>query len=184
MTVIFVPVGFATGIFSMSSAPPRETLISMIITAIVALLATIIALINAKFLDAKIVGPILYKSREITYSTFEILFDPCIYFYGRYIYFPLFYLPKQPNLKPNLSQQNTVGELFDRKKEISSWEKARENYRTKKNVLKMEKDKQKEGEEIKEVKREIIDEHPRNTAERIRVLLRRGKKTTETNPVP
>ncbi|KAF2502355.1 hypothetical protein BU16DRAFT_554420 [Lophium mytilinum] len=44
VTVIFLPLGFATGIFSMSAAPVKKTLIGMIITAITAFIILVIAL--------------------------------------------------------------------------------------------------------------------------------------------
>lgn len=57
VTVVFLPISFATGVFSMSSAPAKETLNSMITTAGLALLATVIALLYAKALYGKIVQP-------------------------------------------------------------------------------------------------------------------------------
>ncbi|TGO11818.1 hypothetical protein BTUL_0101g00400 [Botrytis tulipae] len=54
VTVVFLPLGFATGIFSMSGAPDGKVLGSMAICAVVALLLTVLALVNAKQL-AKIV---------------------------------------------------------------------------------------------------------------------------------
>lgn len=98
VTVVFLPVGFATGIFSMSDTPSTHILIRMVITAVVALLVTVIALTNAKTLDNKIVGPILRSARRtlyssvgrplrIIYSALKIQFRPCIYF-ARYVYFP------------------------------------------------------------------------------------------------
>lgn len=54
VTVVFLPLGFATGIFSMSGAPDGKVLGSMATCAVVALLLTVLALLNAKQL-AKIV---------------------------------------------------------------------------------------------------------------------------------
>ncbi|TGO39851.1 hypothetical protein BHYA_0046g00040 [Botrytis hyacinthi] len=54
VTVVFLPLGFATGIFSMSGAPDGKVLGSMAVCAVVALLLTVLALLNAKQL-AKIV---------------------------------------------------------------------------------------------------------------------------------
>lgn len=48
VTVVFLPVGFATSVFSMSGAPSGHTLHH---TAIIALLVTFIALVNARILD-------------------------------------------------------------------------------------------------------------------------------------
>lgn len=50
VTVVFLPLGFATGIFSTSGAPGRLTLAFMIATAITSLSITVLALINAKSL--------------------------------------------------------------------------------------------------------------------------------------
>ncbi|TGO56750.1 hypothetical protein BOTNAR_0216g00050 [Botryotinia narcissicola] len=54
VTVVFPPLGFATGIFSMSGAPDGKVLGSMAVCAVVALLLTVLPLLNAKQL-AKIV---------------------------------------------------------------------------------------------------------------------------------
>ncbi|TGO30641.1 hypothetical protein BPAE_0004g00990 [Botrytis paeoniae] len=54
VTVVFLPLGFATGIFSMSGAPDGKVLGSMAACAIVAVFLTVLALLNAKQL-AKIV---------------------------------------------------------------------------------------------------------------------------------
>ncbi|TGO58878.1 hypothetical protein BCON_0050g00090 [Botryotinia convoluta] len=54
ITVVFLPLGFATGIFSMSGAPDGKVLGSMAACAIVAVFLTVLALLNAKQL-AKIV---------------------------------------------------------------------------------------------------------------------------------
>lgn len=50
VTVVFLPLGFATGIFSMSEAPGRLTLAFMVATAVTALSITVLALVNAKSL--------------------------------------------------------------------------------------------------------------------------------------
>lgn len=52
VTVVFLPLGFAASIFSMSDAPPKTVLASMVVTAAVALLLTMFALINAKTMAA------------------------------------------------------------------------------------------------------------------------------------
>ncbi|KAF7902725.1 hypothetical protein EAF00_002628 [Botryotinia globosa] len=54
VTVVFLPLGFATGIFSMSGAPDGKVLGSMAVCAVIALFLTVLALLNAKQL-AKIV---------------------------------------------------------------------------------------------------------------------------------
>lgn len=69
VTVVFLPLGFAASVFSMSGAPERNTLISMVITSVAALFITIVALINAKSLDYKaiepITGPIVKTLRRV-----------------------------------------------------------------------------------------------------------------------
>ncbi|QYT02618.1 hypothetical protein H0G86_009609 [Trichoderma simmonsii] len=57
VTVVFLPISFATGVFSMSSTPAKETLNSMMTTAGLALLATVVALLYAKALYSKVVRP-------------------------------------------------------------------------------------------------------------------------------
>ncbi|EXF79749.1 hypothetical protein CFIO01_10209 [Colletotrichum fioriniae PJ7] len=48
VTVVFLPIGFAASVFSMSETPPRDVLKPMIICSVVALALTIVALVNAK----------------------------------------------------------------------------------------------------------------------------------------
>ncbi|KAF2143199.1 uncharacterized protein K452DRAFT_225473, partial [Aplosporella prunicola CBS 121167] len=85
VTVVFLPLGFTTGIFSMSEAPSRTTLIQMVITAIIALAITIGALINARLLDKEIVEPALKIIRSISrpvivcpIKTLRLLFNALI----------------------------------------------------------------------------------------------------------
>ncbi|KAH0424493.1 hypothetical protein CcaCcLH18_11529 [Colletotrichum camelliae] len=52
VTVVFLPLGFATGIFSTSGSPAGTTLVNMILTAIATLTATVIALAVYKFADS------------------------------------------------------------------------------------------------------------------------------------
>jgi hypothetical protein len=56
VTVVFLPLGFAASIFSMNGAPSRETLESVVAFAAIALVLTIIALINAKSLTAVMIS--------------------------------------------------------------------------------------------------------------------------------
>ncbi|KAL1622898.1 hypothetical protein SLS56_008579 [Neofusicoccum ribis] len=63
VTVVFLPLGFATAIFSMGGIPGNSELIGMIATAVVALCLTIIALANAKVLDDKVYKPVLHFSQ-------------------------------------------------------------------------------------------------------------------------
>ncbi|OJD40288.1 mg2+ transporter zinc transport protein [Diplodia corticola] len=57
VTVIFLPLGFATGIFSMSEAPARLTLASMAVTAAISLFVTVFTLVNAETLGDAMVKP-------------------------------------------------------------------------------------------------------------------------------
>ncbi|OJD31647.1 mg2+ transporter zinc transport protein [Diplodia corticola] len=61
VTVVFLPLGFAASIFSMSETPAVPVLVSMIVTAVVALCLTIVALVSAK----PMVKMIRVVSREI-----------------------------------------------------------------------------------------------------------------------
>lgn len=92
VTVIFLPLSFGTSIYSMSGAPSRQTLIHMIITAIVALFATMIALINTNLLD-KILGPVFSGARHIFGLTVKLIYlmtiGPIIYLLARYVLFPI-----------------------------------------------------------------------------------------------
>ncbi|KAL7791914.1 hypothetical protein V8C37DRAFT_416623 [Trichoderma ceciliae] len=87
VTVVFLPVSFATSVFSMSGPPSNQIVGSMAITAVVALLVTVIALVNAKSLDKYIMGPILRIFRHTLYT---YILCPCIYFPVRYLFFPLY----------------------------------------------------------------------------------------------
>lgn len=53
VTVVFLPLGFATGMFSMSEAPTGPTLVNMIITAIATLTITLLTLVGYKFADSR-----------------------------------------------------------------------------------------------------------------------------------
>ncbi|KAM0481058.1 hypothetical protein ACHAPX_003951 [Trichoderma viride] len=59
VTVVFLPISFATGVFSMSDAPTAGLMGSMATTATVALLVTVVALFNAKTLEAYLAQPLL-----------------------------------------------------------------------------------------------------------------------------
>lgn len=105
VTVVFLPISFATGLFSMSAAPSENILRHMIIVAAVALGATIIALFNAKALDSKLVRPVFKVCRYILEGFFFLLYHsvlscvsllyhimilPCVYLVARYLYYPIF----------------------------------------------------------------------------------------------
>ncbi|KAL7788050.1 hypothetical protein V8C43DRAFT_323856 [Trichoderma afarasin] len=77
VTVVFLPVSFATGVFSMSGAPTRELLGSMASTACVALLITVVALLNAKVLGAELFGPIFNGIRPLSEAALRPIFRFC-----------------------------------------------------------------------------------------------------------
>ncbi|EQB54523.1 hypothetical protein CGLO_05628 [Colletotrichum gloeosporioides Cg-14] len=52
VTVVFLPLGFASSIFGMSEEPPSSVIPPMIICSVVALLVTVVALANAKRLNS------------------------------------------------------------------------------------------------------------------------------------
>ncbi|KAK7701669.1 hypothetical protein SLS64_010117 [Diaporthe eres] len=52
VTVVFLPLGFAASIFSMSGPPETRVAINMVLASIVALVVTIVALMNAKMLGS------------------------------------------------------------------------------------------------------------------------------------
>ncbi|KAF7942167.1 hypothetical protein EAE99_000217 [Botrytis elliptica] len=70
VTVVFLPLGFATGIFSMSGAPDGKVLGSMAVCAVVALLLTVLALLNAKQL-AKIVDDLFSVYHKYSQAKME-----------------------------------------------------------------------------------------------------------------
>jgi Mg2+ and Co2+ transporter CorA len=80
VTVVFLPISFATSIFSMSDSPSGSLIRHMVVVAAVALGATILALFNAKVLDSKIVRPL--------YNNCQFITNVWIYFIARYIYYP------------------------------------------------------------------------------------------------
>ncbi|PVH95172.1 hypothetical protein DM02DRAFT_507661, partial [Periconia macrospinosa] len=59
VTVVFLPLGFATGVFSMSGPPNRQTLERMVVLAFIAIGLTIFALANAKTTGKAVVRPII-----------------------------------------------------------------------------------------------------------------------------
>ncbi|KAL1619079.1 hypothetical protein SLS54_006931 [Diplodia seriata] len=145
VTVVFLPVGFATGIFSMSNAPTTETLVKMIITAAVALAATVIALINAKVLEEAFLGPIIRITgllvhlivdpvyRFLIYPCVVFLVSPCIYFPVRYLISPIqhWLLPGKRTLPPLLAKfLDRVGRLHPIKKAQDDYEKELAKQRT------------------------------------------------------
>ncbi|KAL1617225.1 hypothetical protein SLS56_011088 [Neofusicoccum ribis] len=74
VTVVFVPLGFGSAIFSMGDPPTTEILGYMILTSIIALVVTVIALANARSLGNKIVRPVISLSCWLT----KLLFYPAL----------------------------------------------------------------------------------------------------------
>lgn len=75
VTAIFLPIGFATGVFSMSEAPSNMTLYSMIGTAAITLLLTFIALINANFLRKWVVKPVILACSSVFHAPLNAIHD-------------------------------------------------------------------------------------------------------------
>lgn len=87
VTVVFLPLGFATGIFSMSEAPASRVLEGMIITALATLLVTVLALMNAR-----VAVSVLSKvSKIVAYSTLFLIW-PVSKFLTIYAFNPLAHL--------------------------------------------------------------------------------------------
>ncbi|KAF2492947.1 hypothetical protein BU16DRAFT_94470 [Lophium mytilinum] len=67
ITVIFLPLGFATAIFSMGdSSPKRKTLKAMVVTAIITLLLTIVVLVSVHTLEKALFQPVVKISRRLS----------------------------------------------------------------------------------------------------------------------
>ncbi|KXH37153.1 hypothetical protein CSIM01_00215 [Colletotrichum simmondsii] len=81
VTVVFLPLGFATGVFSMSGAPASRTLLSMTFTAVVALAVTALLLFNAKTVRALYFW--IYGFPERVTSKFSALIDALVTFEWR-----------------------------------------------------------------------------------------------------
>ncbi|KAL7919024.1 hypothetical protein ACQKWADRAFT_302421 [Trichoderma austrokoningii] len=149
VTVVFLPVGFATSVFSMSGSPSGDTLHGMIILAILALLITFIALVNAHILD-RVLGPMFHIGRSVTESIVDPLISPVYKFIvqpiSRSVYLFLwnsayyialhcyyqFYIqrfspdyPKQHNLSPEVEKKD---KLFKRKSEQDPIREAQKKY--------------------------------------------------------
>ena len=62
ITAFFLPVGFATGFFSMNGPPSGNTVGGMLGFAVVALLITLVAIVNAQTLRRKIMSPAINGS--------------------------------------------------------------------------------------------------------------------------
>jgi hypothetical protein len=65
VTVVFLPLSFATSIFSMSQAPSGITIASMIVTASIALSLTVFALANSNDLNTVLVAPLFARAKRI-----------------------------------------------------------------------------------------------------------------------
>ncbi|KXH48869.1 hypothetical protein CNYM01_04885 [Colletotrichum nymphaeae SA-01] len=69
VTVIFLPLGFAASIFSMSDTPPGDVLKPMIVCSVIALFLTIVALANAKKVSMAINN---YSQAKMNSSLFNL----------------------------------------------------------------------------------------------------------------
>jgi hypothetical protein len=134
ITVVFLPISFATGMFSMSDAPTTELVRSMATTAAVALLVTVVALFSAKTLGQ----PLLSFLRRGIYNS---IIDPCVYFLARYLFFPLLDLlldirQPQGKVKDFLGRLMKIGATGEARKEFfTELEKANKRRQEKKNVM-------------------------------------------------
>lgn len=70
VTIVFLPLGFAASIFSMSAPPPGSLIANMVILSVIALVVTILLISNARFLTG-VVGVFLNSLRELTRTTKE-----------------------------------------------------------------------------------------------------------------
>ncbi|PSN61554.1 hypothetical protein BS50DRAFT_153800 [Corynespora cassiicola Philippines] len=64
VTVVFLPLGLATGVFSMSGSPDHSTLMSMIELALLSLALTFYALVNATT-GKSVMRPVIHAFRSI-----------------------------------------------------------------------------------------------------------------------
>lgn len=104
VTVVFLPLGFSTGVFSMSQAPEKLTLIFMVATAITSLSITVFALANARILGKGIVEPLIEFIQSFGRPLISIIIIPCLFLvYSvdavlRPIYHPIYKHTAKPTL--------------------------------------------------------------------------------------
>lgn len=75
VTVVFLPLGFATGVLSMSQLPDRSTLINLVILAFGALGTTFFVLLNAESVK-RIISPMAKKYRQFCQWLWKVPIDP------------------------------------------------------------------------------------------------------------
>ncbi|KAL7898110.1 hypothetical protein HDV64DRAFT_250975 [Trichoderma sp. TUCIM 5745] len=121
VTVVFLPISFATGVFSMSDAPTAGLVGSMVTTATVALLVTVVVLFSAKTLEAYIARPLISIFRRLIYDP---IIGPCVYFLARYLFIPLY-----NSLPDNILPQGSVRSFLERLMKIGAISEARENFK-------------------------------------------------------
>lgn len=73
-TVVFLPLGFTTGLFSMGGAPKDPVLKSMITTSCIALLLTLLVLLNAKALDEVFKG-VVWMNNQVLKHVFKPILE-------------------------------------------------------------------------------------------------------------
>ncbi|UKZ67287.1 uncharacterized protein TrAtP1_008449 [Trichoderma atroviride] len=120
VTVVFLPISFATGVFSMSDAPTAGIMGSMATTATVALLVTVVLLFNAKSLEAYLAQPLLSLFRRVFYNP---IISPCVYFLARYLFFPL-----HSSLPDNILPPGKVKGFLTRLSQIGAISEARRDF--------------------------------------------------------
>ncbi|KAK4070281.1 hypothetical protein Trihar35433_4748 [Trichoderma harzianum] len=178
VTVVFLPVSFATGVFSMSGAPTRELLGSMASTACVALLITVVALLNAKVLGAELFGPIFNGIRPLSEAALRPIFRFCtglIYLVllsiisilpNKWIYFLQKRIEKAASEQSSLQTSSNEGFVDRKVKQIRNKVKAiekeiGEEERERRRKQKEEKRKRKEEEEEERKREEEEEEEER-----------------------
>lgn len=112
VTVVFLPIGFAISIFSMSDAPSGQTLRHMVMIAAVALGITIIALFNANHLDSKMVRPVFHTCRYVFKPLSSIVVLPWVYFIARYAYYPALSKFSDGPLQKHSGKLKQANEMF------------------------------------------------------------------------
>ncbi|UPX10920.1 uncharacterized protein EKO05_0001553 [Ascochyta rabiei] len=72
VTVVFLPLGFATGVLSMNGLPDHSTSMNLVFTALAALALTLVMLLNAEFVKG-MAAPVAEVYRSFVYSMCSLL---------------------------------------------------------------------------------------------------------------
>ncbi|PTB66519.1 hypothetical protein BBK36DRAFT_1118914, partial [Trichoderma citrinoviride] len=167
VTVVFLPISFATSVFSMNGTPPKDTLVKMAKTAGVALAITAVALLNAKVLAAtlrtgvrKFYQPVRFFAELaflILLSLISSMPREYIYLFHRYSVLPVRKVVSgQPNR--NFFHEGIESELEQIRVKISQVEKHR--------YWKKERDRILQGEEKRSKQSNMKDEKERKRDKR------------------